>query len=359
MQFRMIAHHFYILRFLGSSGLRFFSFLPPLWIPTFKMVILKEIAAMEKQGKIHRRPSFDKFGFEEGGIIYWWASWYLNVLGYRSIKTFMTPILKAMQACATLNIDTAENFIEVGRQNKGRSFRDYKLSRFACYLVAMNADARKEVVARAQIYFAEQVERINLVLDGTRDLERLQIREDIREGHHALTAAAGKAGVKDFRFFMTEGYLGLYNNPIRDIKVLKGIDEDDNLYEYMGRAELAANFFRISMTEERLRQSKVHSAFEAAAIHKRIGGDIRQLAKDHTGRYPEDLPVERNLHLVSNELRRAAKLLNRRIMPCRQIAEEPESRKAEEPENKRNLSYRKEGEKPKRWKTEEPCLADR
>lgn len=267
---------------------------------------------MEKQERDHPRPSFDEFGFEESGIVYWWASWYAQILGYRSLKTFMAPILKAMQACTTLNIDTVENFVEVRRVEMGRSFRDYKLSRFACYLVAMNADARKEVVARAQIYFADQVEKINLILDGSQDLERLQIREEIREGHHALTAAAGKAGVKDFRFFMTEGYLGLYNKPIREIKLLKGVDEDDNLYEYMGRAELAANLFRITMTEERLRQSGVHSPFEAAAIHKRIGEDIRQLVKDHTGKYPEDLPVERNLLLVSSDLRKAGKLLNRK-----------------------------------------------
>lgn len=255
-----------------------------------------------------RRSSFDEFGFSENGTLYWWAGWFAELLGYRSLKTFQPALFKAMQACSTLDISVADNFIETRRQGR----RDYQLTRFACYLVAMNADARKPAVARAQVYFADLVEKINLILEGSKDVDRLLVREEIREGHHHLTDAAARAGVRDFRYFMNEGYVGLYNQPIRTVKQEKGIDGDDNLYEYMGRAELAANLFRITLTEERLRRSHIESPFEAAAIHRRIGEDVRQLVRDHTGQFPEDLPLERHLKDVSEELKKAGRLLNRR-----------------------------------------------
>jgi DNA-damage-inducible protein D len=174
----------------------------------------------------------------------------------------------------------------------------------------MNADARKPIVARAQVYFAEQVENINLMLDGSKDLERIMVREEIKEGNLALNSAAAKAGVKDFRAFMTEGYLGLYNQPIRAVKKLKKVDEDDVLFDYMGRTELAANLFRITMTEERLKMKNVSNPFDAAAIHKKVGQDIRDMVKENTGQFPEELPVERKLNEVASELRKAKKILN-------------------------------------------------
>lgn len=257
-----------------------------------------------------QKPSFDEFGFEENGRIYWWASWYASIMGYKSLKTFMPSIMKAIQACTTLDINISENFLDTRQKVNGRFRRDFKLSRFACYLIAMNADARKPVVARAQVYFAEQVEKINLMLEGSKDLERLLTREEIKEGHQLLTSAAGKAGVKDFRFFMNEGYIGMYNKPIREVKVKKGIEENQNLYDFMGRMELAANLFRITLTEERLKKKGTKSAFEAAAVHKYVGEGVRKMVKDNTGVFPEELPLERRLSEVSSELKKANKLLN-------------------------------------------------
>lgn len=256
------------------------------------------------------KPSLDEFGFEENGIMYWWASWYGEILGYKSFKSFLAPVQRAMQACATLDIDISENFIDTRHSSDGKTGRDIKLTRFACYLIAMNADARKPIVARAQVYFAEQVENINLMLDGSKDLERIMVREEIKEGNLALNSAAAKAGIKDFRAFMTEGYLGLYNQPIRAVKKLKKVDEDDVLFDYMGRTELAANLFRITMTEERLKMKNVSNPFDAAAIHKKVGQDIRDMVKENTGQFPEELPVERKLNEVASELRKAKKILN-------------------------------------------------
>lgn len=257
-----------------------------------------------------QKPSFDEFGFEEEGQIYWWASWYAEILGYKSLKTFMPSIRKAIQACSTLDINISDNFLDTRRKTDGRSRRDFKLSRFACYLIAMNADARKPVVARAQVYFAKQVEKINLMLEGSKDVERLLTREEIKEGHQALTAAASRSGVKDYRFFMNEGYIGMYNKPIREVKVEKGVDENQNLYDYMGRMELAANLFRITLTEERLKKKGTKSAYEAAAVHKHVGEGVRKMVKENTGNFPEELPLERRLSEVSSELKKANKRLN-------------------------------------------------
>lgn len=258
------------------------------------------------------KPSLDEFGFSEDGIMYWWASWYGKVLGYKSLRTFKSPIQKAMQACATLNIETSENFIEAKRIENGKKIKDIKLTRFACYLIAMNADARKPIVARAQVYFADQVEKINLMLDGTKDLERLLIREEIKDGNLALNSAAGRAGVQDFRLFMNKGYLGLYNRNIRTVKKDKGVNEKENLYDYMSRTELAANLFRITMTEERLKRSNIYAESTAGAIHYKVGKDVRKMVKENTGKFPEELPAERRLSDVASDLRKAKNLLNKK-----------------------------------------------
>ena len=226
------------------------------------------------------------------------------------MKTFTPSIQKAIQACTTLQIDTSENFMEVKRNEEGKVSMDYKLTRFACYLIAMNADARKPIVARAQIYFAKQIERINLVLEGSKDIERLLIREEIKEGNLSLNSEAARAGVTDFRAFMNEGYLGLYNKSIREVKKDRGVAEKKNLYDYMGRTELAANLFRITMTEERLKLIGTKSQGTAAVIHHKIGTDVRKMVKENTGKFPETLPVERKLSEVSSELKKAKKLLN-------------------------------------------------
>ena len=265
---------------------------------------------MESDKKHKMKPSLDEFGFEENGIMYWWASWYGDVLGYKSFKTFLAPIKRAIQACATLDIDISDNFIDTRNTSGGKNKRDIKLTRFACYLIAMNADARKPVVARAQVYFARQVENINLMLEGSKDIDRLIVRKEVKEGNLSLNAAAARAGVKNFRAFMTEGYLGLYNKPIRAVKKQKGVDENEILFDYMGRTELAANLFRISMTEEKMKLKNVSNPFVAAAVHKNVGAEIRKMVKENTGKFPEDLPAERKLTEVAEALRKAKKILN-------------------------------------------------
>jgi DNA-damage-inducible protein D len=256
----------------------------------------------------------EEFGFEdfshENGITFWWATDFMVMLDYPSINSFMKPIQRAMTACLTANIDVYDNFIKATRVVDGNTIDDYKLSRFACYMVAMNGDVKKQKVAEAQTYFADQAQKINLLLEGSNDLERLLTREEVKEGHKLLNATAKSSGVENFGLFTDAGYRGLYNSGIKNLKHKKGIKQSQSLMDYMGRTELAANLFRITLTEEKLKNLGRIGEKSAINIHKQVGGQVRKLVKDNTGKNPEDLQIERKLSDVTKELKKANKKLN-------------------------------------------------
>mgnify|MGYP000492387311 CR=1 FL=1 len=160
--------------------------------------------------------TFEDLGYQNG-FKYWWASEFMSMLDYPSMTSFQKPLNKAMSACLTVGIDIHENFVKVEREIEGEIVGDYKLTRFACYMVAMNCDIKKPVVSRAQAYFAKQAEKIDLILEGTNDLERLLSREEVKEGKKLLNATAKKAGVENFGLFTHAGYRGLYNKGIQAV----------------------------------------------------------------------------------------------------------------------------------------------
>ncbi|HYQ57591.1 MAG TPA: hypothetical protein VEP89_09625, partial [Draconibacterium sp.] len=184
--------------------------------------------------------SFEDYG-HENGTRYWWASEYAQMLGYASFDSFRKPINKAIQAFMATGLEHFEDFRYEMRIIDDKRIQDIKLSRFACYMVAMNSDTKKPAVAKAQIYFADQVEKINVLLEGNNDMDRLLTREEIKEGQKALASAAKDAGVKNFGFFHDAGYRGLYNMGVKDLKRRKGISQNHDHFDYMGRTELAAN----------------------------------------------------------------------------------------------------------------------
>lgn len=252
---------------------------------------------------------FEDFG-HQNGFKYWWATDFMGMLQYQSMDSFSKPIRKAMSACLTVNIDVHDNFIKESRIIDNNTFDDYKLTRFACYMIAMNCDVKKQRVAQAQAYFAKQAERIDVVLEGTKDLERILAREEVKEGNKILNSSAKAVGVRNFGRFIDSGYRGLYNRSIKSVKELKGVDEKHNLIDYMGRTELAANLFRITLTEEKLNNSGFIGEKKASDIHKSVGKQVRKMVKDNTGKYPEELKPERRLNIVTKELKKANKKLN-------------------------------------------------
>lgn len=255
--------------------------------------------------------TFEDYG-HENGMRYWWASEYSQMLGYASIDSFRKSINKAIQAFMAAGLDYFEDFRNELRVINDRSFQDIKLSRFACYMVAMNADSKKPQVAKAQVYFADQVEKINLILEGHNDMDRLLTREEIKEGQKALASAAKGAGVINFGFFQDSGYRGLYNMGVKDLKKRKGINVNHDHFDYMGRTELAANLFRITLTEEKLKNSFISNEQAASNIHKNVGRQVRKMVMDNTGVAPENLKPERRLNEVKKEIKKASKALNKK-----------------------------------------------
>jgi DNA-damage-inducible protein D len=272
------------------------------------MVILKEI--LRTSYMTDTVISFEDFG-HENGVRYWWASEYSEMLGYSSYDTFRKSVNKAIQAFMATGIEYFNDFRQELRIIDDKTVQDIKLSRFACYMVAMNADPKKPQVAKAQMYFADQVEKINLILEGNNDMERLLTREEIKDGQKSLASAAKNSGVINFGLFQDAGYRGLYNTGVSGLKKKKGINQKHDHFDYMGRTELAANLFRITLTEERLKNSHTSTERSAMDVHKSVGRQVRNMVIDNTGVSPENLKAEKRLNEVKSELKKAGKALNK------------------------------------------------
>lgn len=251
--------------------------------------------------------SFEDFK-NENGITYWWASDLMKMLDYKDMKSFQKAIEKAIKTCMTLNIPYYDNFIQEFRDVKGELQSDYKLTRFACYLTVMNADNKKEPVAAAQIYFAEQTRRFELYIQNSNEIERIQIRDEIKEGFKTLQSTAKKAGVANYSFFMNAGIRGMYNMYNINLAKKRKIQAKE-LMEYMGRTELAANLFRITQTEERIKSHNIAGQSNLEKTHFDVGSDVRKIVIENTGRAPEDLPVEKKIPELQKELKKGYKLM--------------------------------------------------
>jgi len=246
-------------------------------------------------------PTFEDLK-NENGVCYWWASDLMRILGYANMKSFQKAIERATRACMTLNIPHYENFMAETRPGAAPGEQDYKLTRFACYLTVMNADTKKEPVAAAQVYFAEQTRRFELYVQGANEMERLLIRDEIKDGNKALFSAAKAAGVDDYARFANAGYRGMYNMFNTALAKRRRIDAKD-LTEYMGRTELAANLFRITQTEERIKNFGVKGQIKLEETHFNVGKEVRKIVETNTGKAPEDLPIESKIGDVQKEIR--------------------------------------------------------
>ncbi len=255
--------------------------------------------------------SFEDFK-HENGITYWWASDLMTMFGYENMAGFKKVIDRATSACLSLGINHYEHIVPEKRVEDGKEFPDFKFTRFACYLVAMNGDPKKREVAAAQAYFVEQTRKFEIYLQGAEDVDRLLYREEVKKGNISLSSAAKKAGVVDYARFQNAGYLGLYNTGIWGLKKRRGLPTDGKkveIQDYMGRTELAANLFRITQTEEKLKKDGIHGQNDAEKTHLNVAQQVRQFVKDNTGRYPEELPIERRLLEVKKELKKGMKAL--------------------------------------------------
>jgi DNA-damage-inducible protein D len=190
----------------------------------------------------------------------------------------------------------------------GKTTKDYKLSRFACYLVAMNGDVKKPAVAAAQAYFATLAEAARRYVQNARDVERVQIRDEMSGREKSLVTVAKNAGVEQYQFFQNAGYRGMYNMNFNDLKRAKGIpDEKRSLLDFMDKRELAANLFRITETEAKLKSDQIHGQRPAELAATEVGHRVRKMMIDTDGTKPEDLPLTSDIKEVRAGLKKAAK----------------------------------------------------
>lgn len=239
----------------------------------------------------------------EYGQEFWYARELARVLEYKDFRNFEQSIFKAMDACKNSGYDIADHFgdatemVEIGLGAQ-RGFPSYTLSRYACYLTVMNGDPRKEVIAVGQTYFAVKTRQQELVENYdqlSEDQKRLAIRHEMTEHNKSLADAAKMAGVEtpqEYAIFQNYGYMGLYGGlKAADIKARKGLKKNQNILDHMGSTELAANLFRATQTDEKLRRENIHGKAAANRTHLEVGKKVRQTIKDLGGTMPEDLPT--------------------------------------------------------------------
>lgn len=250
-------------------------------------------------------------GFEglshENGNTYWWQSDLMAALGYESPSAFTKPISKAMQACTVIGVSVPDSFAHAKREEDGELVDDCKLSRFACYLVAMNADPRKPQVAKAQAYFAGMTEVARKALNDMAGLERVLIRDEMTDAEKMLSSAAKAAGVQNYAFFQNKGYMGLYNMSLNQIRARKGVDAKQVLLDFMGKEELAANLFRVTQTEAKIKNDRVRGQYNLEETAFQVGRKVRETIQNIGGTPPEQLPPSEDIKEVRRSLKQTHK----------------------------------------------------
>ena len=249
----------------------------------------------------------DEFGNE-----YWFARELQNILGYNQWRSINDLIERAKIACKESNNNIDDHFAlcrKMIKLAKGatRNIIDYKLSRYACYLIVMNGNPKKEIIALGQTYFAIQTRKQELsekeYNELTEDEKRLYRRNQARKGNYNLNKTAVNSGVKDLARFHNAGYKGLYNGETADdIFKRKKLRYREDILDNMGSEELADNIFRIAQTDAKLKRDKVDNEYTANSVHYEVGKEVRNSIKRLGGTMPEDLPTpDRSLKELEKE----------------------------------------------------------
>lgn len=240
---------------------------------------------------------------DENGVEFWYARDLQSVLEYKQWKNFIKVVDKAKEACLNSRLNIIEHFISINKNitlsnNATRKIEDIKLTRYACYLIVQNSDPRKSIVALGQTYFSMQTRKQELQenFDSlSEEQKRLAIRKDLKEHNKHLVNAASDAGVKtaiDYARFQNFGYKGLYGGlDAKGIHTKKGLEKNQKILDHIGSTELAANLFRATQTEDKLRREEIKGKENANNTHFEVGKVVRNTIKELGGTMPEDLPT--------------------------------------------------------------------
>jgi DNA-damage-inducible protein D len=254
---------------------------------------------------------------DENGNEFWLARQLAKALDYTDFRNFTGVIEKAAEACKNSGYDIAEHIVEanevlVAGQGAKHTYPSFKLSRYACYLIVQNADPSKEVVALGQTYFAvqtriqeiQQMDAYNKL--STEEEKRIFLRTEMSKHNTYLAAAAKNAGVQDgldYAIFQNHGYAGLYGGlDAKGIHKKKNLKKSQHILDHMGSTELAANLFRATQTEDKLRNENIQGKQKANQTHLEVGRKVRQTIKEIGGTMPENLPVADSIKSVQKKL---------------------------------------------------------
>ncbi len=258
---------------------------------------------------------------DDSGVEFWDARDLQDLLGYARWDSFLDVVEKAKESCRASGQSISDHFADVRKMvpigsGAEREIDDMRLTRYACYLVAQNGDSRKKPIAFAQTYFAIQTRKQEIreeeesdYIPLSEDQKRCLLRDEIKEHNKNLASAAKGAGVVkplDFAIFQTFGYKGLYGGLDRlGIQRKKGLRAKQNILDHMGSTELAANLFRATQTEEKLRRDGTKGKDAANAVHFEVGKKVRDTIRDIGGTMPENLPPAEDIVKVERRLKKA------------------------------------------------------
>ncbi len=246
----------------------------------------------------------------------WYARELQVALEYTEWRNFIKIIDKAKLSCDQSNYSVSDHFVDVNKivhlGVSNREIQDIVLSRYACYLIVMNGDSRKEVIALGQTYFAVKTRQQELIENYEQlpdDEKRLAIRKEITVHNKLLADAAKEAGItepRDYAIFQNKGYQGLYGGlGVKEIHARKNLKKSQKILDHMGSTELAANLFRATQTEEKLKREQIKGKDKAGNVHYEVGAKVRQTIKDLGGVMPEDLPTpDKSIKQLEKEVKK-------------------------------------------------------
>jgi len=252
------------------------------------------------------------------GAEYWSSRDFAQVLGYSDYRNFEQAMKKAKTACFNSGQRIEDHFVGITEMvaigsGAHRPLKTVLLSRYACYLIVQNADPSKEIVALGQTYFAIQTRRQELTDKGTEEDRRLLLREEMKLHNVRLASTAKSAGVvapKDYAIFQDHGYKGLYGGlTSRDIHKRRGLKKSQQILDHMGSTELAANLFRATQTEEKLRRDRIAGKERANRTHFEVGAKVRKTIQELGGTMPENLPPAKSIKKLESKRRKQPEAL--------------------------------------------------
>jgi len=261
---------------------------------------------------------------KKNGQTYWYAHDLMDWLGYNSWQTFKTVIKKAMGTCSRIDTDPTEAFIRDEVQIEGKLLKTYRLTRFACFLVAMSADAAKPQVAKMQAVLAAIADGIIKQQIQSDGLERIETREELKLAEKSMSQAAVYNGLlpEHLGIFKDAGFRGMYNRSLRELNVYKGTPEGKTLYDFMGLEEMAGNLFRVTQTTARIRRQNVRGLDPMAQTAKQVGSEVREMMIKSSGHAPENLPLEEDVKRLRSQFKKVNREMEKLDKPKRKIKKE-------------------------------------